>query len=967
MLAISLWLGSVLMGVASTDAPAPELTGFGLFQSQSADWAWQPVPVEGCVLSRNVDARGCVVLFSTPKAALGSPDVDKVRVGLTSGFAGARPAVRVSVASAYVPDPTQAPWEAKLFGQAVLQRARVYEEDNVLKIEAVFDTVPEFLSPWDFYLLLDTDGDGTNGFQGADYLVQNTALKATPDVPIRVAWFEVRPGIAKVGDPVEVAACIENCAKESVSIKDVRLALPKGIVLGGLSVTGPFELRAKEVRWFAWRLNSTAAGSFLLRLTMEGPGLTARASRWITAVAQPDPTHEFQAADGSWFAFPPRATLQAGNTAGLRPLQRRPSSELKHNLFGITAHLPRSTDGENPFAVSHLIDGDPATCWASRWWRVAVPFTPETIRLDLGAEKPLAELRFLPAWKNGGMPPAFTIEVSRDGNRWESVADETDFHPCEAPEGKPLRIGDLTWQRFPFVVCPARYVRLSASRLNQGHTGFFCAPMDPFQWRVAELALLGPEGKPLPLSDAKVDASSTHRAWYNTPETINKTWPLLLQSGVKLNRVGQWGDKTDWATVEKTKGVYHIDPEVDSAIDESTKAGVDILMTLDYGNNLYQQIKDPQEFGPTWHRGHPFLQCAPTTPEAVEAFARYCAFMAGHFRGRVKYFEIWNEENGWFFDAWAAGARLDMVRAYGRALAAAAKAIKAANPDALVVFGGTAGASLDYPRIALDEGAGANVDVFAFHPYGHPTPEGVPTTFLTAAGDNMEWKPKPANIRNYEEEIGAFRELLHRYNPRMQVWADEMNWFAPGEPAMVSMGDQSELTQAKHLARFYAINAWLGCGAVWWSLYNANGIQEWAVLRSGDLSPRAAYYSAGYVATLLDDVTGQNEPKPEVVGQAPPDLTVKMYRNGRGQTIAGLWRTSPGDDACHPAAVTLRLPVTAGAVMLADALYGFTQTAVTRPAEGCLEIPNLLVGDWPLFLLWEPDSASDLRPGQEKP
>ena len=35
----------------------------------------------------------------------------------------------------------------------------------------------------------------------------------------------------------------------------------------------------------------------------------------------------------------------------------------------------------------------------------------------------------------------------------------------------------------------------------------------------------------------------------------------------------------------------------------------------------------------------------------------------------------------------------------------------------------------------------------------------------------------------------------------MQVWADEMNWFAPGEPASAQNGDGSELSQAKYLAR----------------------------------------------------------------------------------------------------------------------------------------------------------------------
>ncbi len=407
-----------------------------------------------------------------------------------------------------------------------------------------------------------------------------------------------------------------------------------------------------------------------------------------------------------------------------------------------------------------------------------------------------------------------------------------------------------------------RFVRLEATRLRTGPTSFFCCPGDPFQLRIAELAVLDKDRKPLTSPKCDVKASTVHTAWYNTAETIKKTWPYLLKSGVKINRVGQWGDKTDWASVEQVKGIYTIDADVDRSITESVENGVDILLTLDYGNNLYQRLKDPQDYGKsTWFLAHPFLQCAPTTPEAIEGFAKYCAFMAKHFKGRVKYFEIWNEENGWFFDAWRDSGRVSMVKAYGKVLAEAAKAVKEANPDAMVLFGGLAGASLDYPRIAMEEGAGPYIDIFAFHPYGQSLPEAAPPDFLTEVNGTMQWRPRPAKIKNYEDEINAYKELFRKYNPNIQVWADEWNYFAPGEPVEATSStfmfpDQSELSQAKFLARFFAESAWLDAGAIWWSLYNANHVQEWAVIRSADCTPRAAYYTAGYVATVLDDCKG---------------------------------------------------------------------------------------------------------------
>ena len=192
---------------------------------------------------------------------------------------------------------------------------------------------------------------------------------------------------------------------------------------------------------------------------------------------------------------------------------------------------------------------------------------------------------------------------------------------------------------------------------------------------------------------------------------------------------------------------------------------------------------------------------------------------------------------------------------------------------------------------------------------------------------------------------------MHKYNPKMEIWADEMNWFAPGEPAKPDLGDLSELTQAKYLARFFALNAWLGCRAVWWSLYNANGVQEWAVLRSSDMSPRAAYYSAGYVSTLLDDVRGVRGAGAVVVKGVPKDLMVKTFRNGRGELLVGLWRTSAGDDNCQPVPVTISLPgMHAESVELIDTLYGYRQKAMIRNEDkGCV-LPDLLVGDWPMFV-----------------
>jgi len=80
-----------------------------------------------------------------------------------------------------------------------------------------------------------------------------------------------------------------------------------------------------------------------------------------------------------------------------------------------------------------------------------------------------------------------------------------------------------------------------------------------------------------------------------------------------------------------------------------------------------------------------------------------------------------------------------------------------------------------------------------------PTPE----AFLTLADDTMQWQPWSLEIADYEDEIAAFTRMLREHNPKMRVWADEINWLAPGQPPRLVMGDQGEPAQAKYSTRFF--------------------------------------------------------------------------------------------------------------------------------------------------------------------
>ena len=100
---------------------------------------------------------------------------------------------------------------------------------------------------------------------------------------------------------------------------------------------------------------------------------------------------------------------------------------------------------------------------------------------------------------------------------------------------------------------------------------------------------------------------------------------------------------------------------------------------------------------------------------AIDAYANYAGFVASELKGQVRQFEIWNEWNSGF------GSKPKVNRgdaqAYVRMLAPAAAAIHAANPEAEVIGGVTAGVDLEWFRELIAAGGLAHLDAISAHSY----------------------------------------------------------------------------------------------------------------------------------------------------------------------------------------------------------------------------------------------------------
>jgi hypothetical protein len=173
-----------------------------------------------------------------------------------------------------------------------------------------------------------------------------------------------------------------------------------------------------------------------------------------------------------------------------------------------------------------------------------------------------------------------------------------------------------------------------------------------------------------------------------------------------------------WHHIESTQGTYNW-TYTDYVVNQSVAANVDPLMVV-YGS-------------PSWANGTPTSTASYYlyVPQDAAAFAtwvsEYATFMsaaATRYKGRVKKWELWNEENQHYF--WKPAPNVQQYVTWYNAVYAA---IKAADPTCTVSVGGitglSAGPASDYQGTTFLSdlyAAGLQPDAIAIHPYSNYSP-----------------------------------------------------------------------------------------------------------------------------------------------------------------------------------------------------------------------------------------------------
>ncbi|SVK50276.1 Beta-xylosidase [Acinetobacter baumannii] len=166
-----------------------------------------------------------------------------------------------------------------------------------------------------------------------------------------------------------------------------------------------------------------------------------------------------------------------------------------------------------------------------------------------------------------------------------------------------------------------------------------------------------------------------------------------------------------WQLVELQKGTYSNNSylqKVDTAFSDGEKYGLSSVLILDYSNKNYDSY------------GYP------NTDAAIEGFANYAYWTARRFSGKVKYFEIWNE---WLYKTGiqVRGAVPPPPEVYAKLVIATAKAVKKANPDAIIITGSFSPFStrdVAWFDKVIDAGVLNYIDGISLHELGFPTYSG---------------------------------------------------------------------------------------------------------------------------------------------------------------------------------------------------------------------------------------------------
>jgi len=246
-------------------------------------------------------------------------------------------------------------------------------------------------------------------------------------------------------------------------------------------------------------------------------------------------------------------------------------------------------------------------------------------------------------------------------------------------------------------------------------------------------------------------------------------------------------------------------------------------------------------------------------PDNVQDFADFVSAVVSRYKGRIKYYQLWNEPN--IYPEWGSDA-ID-PESYVELLKAGADAARAADPNVVIIAGALAstinlqpddpppGNSLNdliFLQRMYDAGAAPYFDIMAMQGYG---------LYSGPTDDRMH--PRVINISRHK----FVRDLMVKNGDvHKPIWIAEMNWNAAPEDVEPRYGRVTLEQQARYLPLAYQRVIedwpWIGVANTWYlkratDLWEQNRQPEaYFRLLAPDFTPQPVYASMREFAAGLE-------------------------------------------------------------------------------------------------------------------
>ena len=303
--------------------------------------------------------------------------------------------------------------------------------------------------------------------------------------------------------------------------------------------------------------------------------------------------------------------------------------------------------------------------------------------------------------------------------------------------------------------------------------------------------------------DASPWAFGSSAEWSDQYPKFN---PLMSQAGSRWVRL--W---PEWSTIQPKQGEWKWE-KADAILADARKNNLRVL-----GNWCY--------FAP-WTSANGGTRKGPI--KDIQFWRDYTEASAIRYKDDIKYWEVWNEFNGSFYEGTSGAER---AKDYANLVVAAYDSVKKIDPG-LKIGMSVANFDVNFLDLAIKAGAAGHFDFLCVHPYEN----------MGALADGGEM--------GYLSLVGNLRDMLkaNKQPADIPLWITEVGFLAPVKPDPIADAKQADILVKGHI-----LSIAQGFQRLYWfeargPAYGKN--EDLGIIRA-DWTLRPSYHAYKTMTTLL--------------------------------------------------------------------------------------------------------------------